>query len=638
MKPGRNDPCRCNSGKKFKHCCGSTLAPQPPTLLSRSKIDALVELINHERLGDAERATRALLASYPDSGILWKVLSVSLARQGKDALAALRKSAALNPTDAEAQGNLGAALHDLGQWSAALESLNRALALRPDDVGALTDAGNALLGLGRAPQAISYYQRALQSEPGHAEAHNNLGDAFRELGHFDLAVESYRRALVVRPDFAPTHMNLGLALRQLGRPAEAESSCQNALRINPRYVEALTLLGELRSDRGLFGEAQQYFERALTLNAEFAPAYAGIAANRQMNSADTAWAQGAEALLTKALPLAHEIGLRYALGKYFDDVGAYAQAFAHYQRANELSKSHGNPYDRENFARRIDRIITSFDAAFASRFEAPTEHTEPPVFVVGMPRSGTSLTEQILASHPEVAGVGEVMFWNEAYNVYRREERGDKVDASLLARIGRDYRTRLATLSDRESRRVIDKMPANFLYLGLIHATFPGARIIHMRRHPLDTCLSIHFQHFSGMGPYANDLEDLAHYYGEYLRIMRHWRAVLPATALLEVPYEALVKNQEEWSRRMIDFIGLPWSPQCLDFHRTVRAVNTSSKWQVRQRIHSKSVGRWMNYANFLGPLRAALGDAVERYSAADPTAGQAGSTTNDFPSPLGPS
>jgi hypothetical protein len=154
------------------------------------------------------------------------------------------------------------------------------------------------------------------------------------------------------------------------------------------------------------------------------------------------------------------------------------------------------------------------------------------------------------------------------------------------------------------AQRVVDKNPSNFQYAGLIHAVFPKARIIHMRRHPIDTCLSIYCQHFFNLGPYANDLDDLAHHYGEYLRVTDHWRAVLPATALLEVPYEALIEDQEGWTRRMLDFIGLPWDPKCLDFHRTERVVITASKWQVRQQIYAASMGRWRNYEKFLGPLR----------------------------------
>jgi hypothetical protein len=227
-----------------------------------------------------------------------------------------------------------------------------------------------------------------------------------------------------------------------------------------------------------------------------------------------------------------------------------------------------------------------------------------------MPRSGTSLTEQILASHPAVVGAGEVPFWNGAFTAFRKAEIQGPIDAKLVPGMAADYLERLAAESNG-GLRVVDKMPANFFYAGLINAAFPRARIIHMQRHPIDTCLSIYFQNFFGMGPFANDLGDLAHYYGQYTRIMQHWRDLLPATALLEIPYEALIEDQEGWSRRMVAFIGLPWDPKCLEFYQTDRVVITASKWQVRQKIHSASAGRWRNYEKYLGPLREALGDAV---------------------------
>ena len=173
----------------------------------------------------------------------------------------------------------------------------------------------------------------------------------------------------------------------------------------------------------------------------------------------------------------------------------------------------------------------------------------------------------------------------------------------IPSELARQYLERIGE-SAHGAPRITDKMPANFLYLGLIHAVFPRARIIHMRRHPLDTCLSVYFQNFFNVSPYANDLNDLAHYYGQYLRIMQHWRATLPGDALLEVSYEDLVRDTESWARRMVDFVGLPWDPSCLEFHRTERAVITASKWQVRQKINTGSVGRWRKYARYLAPLQ----------------------------------
>jgi hypothetical protein len=219
-----------------------------------------------------------------------------------------------------------------------------------------------------------------------------------------------------------------------------------------------------------------------------------------------------------------------------------------------------------------------------------------PVLVVGMPRSGTSLIEQIIASHPEACGAGELAFWGEWAT------RPVVHDPAFIAQAAHEYESSLQQHSV-SAHRIVDKMPGNFLWLGLIHAVFPNAKIIHVRRNPVDTCLSIYFQNFSRAHSYKTSLDDLAYFYREYDRLMRHWRNVLPADRLLEISYEALTDNQAEESRRLIEFIGLEWDERCLDFHQTERKVGTSSNWQVRQKIYHTSRARWRNYEKHLGPL-----------------------------------
>jgi tetratricopeptide (TPR) repeat protein len=767
MTPGRNDPCPCGSGRRYKHCCGApSVAKSEPPQPGPLEVGALVALVNEGRPGDAERQTRLLLNSYPDAGILWKILGVVLVRQGKEALQALRRAAELLPLDAEAHANLGAALHDRRDWQAALVSLSRALELEPRAVQTLIDTANTLCALGRAPESLALYQRALALDPRSRQAHNNLGNAYLQLAAAASAVDCYREALRIKPDdaevlcnlgnalrqtgelqealncsqralalepgLAMAHNNLGLVLAGLGRQREAVASYRQAVKLNPHYVEALdnlgnalravgerrealalrrkavelnphradghgnlgqalfelrrleqaessfrralslqvghpeallglaqtlrmlgrgseaeaccravldrepsraealTLLGELRADRGQFSQAQELFQQVLAARPDFVAAFCSIAAYRRMSGEDSAWLTGVQALLAKPLALAEEIGLNYALGKYYDDIGHYEQAFGHYREANELSKRYGAGYDRNKLTQRVSQIIGSLDGDFMRRCHAHASDSGAPVFIIGMPRSGTSLTEQILASHPAVFGAGEVRFWDKPFGELETAGLGSEAAARLVPGMARDYLERVTALAGGAAR-VTDKMPANFLYAGLIHAVFPRARIIHMQRHPLDTCLSIYFQNFFTMGAYAkNDLEDLAHYYGEYLRITAHWRAVLPAATLLEVPYEGLIADQEGWTRRMLEFIGLPWDARCLDFHQTERAVITPSRWQVRQKIHNASVGRWRNYTSHIGPLEhlVALAGAPGAAPTPAPTAAAAPAAT----------
>jgi tetratricopeptide (TPR) repeat protein len=524
-----------------------------------------------------------------------------------EALALIHRAISIAPDLTAAHNCLGLIHEALGRPDAASAGYRRALELQPNYVEALNNLGRILRDAGQRREALPLYARAVELDPGRAESHWSLGAVLFELRRGQEAMACYNRALEIKPDFAPAHLSLGMALRQQRRPIEAEASCRAALAIDPDYVEALAFLGELRADRGRFAEAEELFTRAITINPDFSFAYFSISTHRKMTAADREWRQGVESLLAKRPPLGHEISLRYALGKYFDDLKQFDAAFENFHRANELTKRYGSIYDREKLARRVDRIIRTFDAASLRGMTAEGSDSERPVFILGMPRSGTSLTEQILASHGQVYGAGELPFWDLAYLQYLKSEDAAAANtgpsrASVIPKMAADYLQNLKSMN-QDALRIVDKMPANFLYAGLIHAAFPRARIIHMRRHPIDTCLSIYFQNFFSMGPYANDLDNLAHYYGEYVRIMNHWRAVLPPAALLEVPYESLIEDQEGWTRRVLDFIGLPWDPKCLDFHQTDRAVITASKWQVRQKISSSSAGRWRHYEKFVGPL-----------------------------------
>jgi tetratricopeptide (TPR) repeat protein len=554
-----------------------------PAVLARLK-----RLMQQQRLEEAEEAARSALRTHEKLGILWKILSVARVQQHKNALPELTRAAVLLPHDAEALGNLGSALHAEGRWLAALPYLERALSLAPNDTGILMDMADCLRATGKSRDAIALYLRAVELEPDRAEWHCSLGNALLEARKIDAAMFHYRQALALRPGYASAHLGQALVFRQQRRSTDALCACRAALNTHPDFAEALAVLGELEADDGRFATAMSLFRRALHLKPELVSAIAGIAAHRKMTADDSDWLRQVKSLAASRLPVAEEITLRFALGKYFDDVREFDQAFTEYHRANELRKRQGPPYDPDAVTQRVNEIIDSLGDIQTHLGDSARSESEVPIVIIGMPRSGTSLAEQILASHPEVYGGGEVVFWNSAYETYRGAKRRGQSAAGLIPGFAADYLRQLRSLSN-DAARIVDKMPVNFMYAGLIHAALPRARIIHMSRHPIDTCLSIYFQDFFNLGPYANDLSALAHYYAEYRRITQVWRGMLPASARLEVPYEGLVSEQERWTRRMLDFVGLPWDPACLDFHRAERAVITASRWQVRQPIHTGS-------------------------------------------------
>jgi tetratricopeptide (TPR) repeat protein len=596
MQAGGTDPCPCGSGNRQQFCCGRQGLDGSPAVAN------LFLLLQQGRHAELERSARKLALRQPQSGIVWKLLAAALALQRKNAVPALEKAADLMPHDAEAHTNLGNALSAARQLEAAARSYRRAIAIDPHDAELQNSLGSTLLELGRPGEALESLRRALEIEPDSAAAHGNCGNAFRHLGQLDAAQASYRQVLALNRESADAYYNLAIVLRLQNRAAEAEAHCRKALEINPDMTGAIVLSAKFSADRGQFQDAEARLQRAIALEPESADAWGAIPHLRKMRTDDRAWIEGALRIAEKALPPRRESRLRFAIGKYLDDTKDYPRAFQNYRRANELAKSGRQKHDKHALAQTVDLIIRSYDPAWVSRNQGEGIASFRPVFIVGMPRSGTTLAEQILAAHPAVFGANELGHWGTASAAYLAAMKAGESPDKMMHRSAVEYLAMLQGLSP-DALRVVDKMPANFLSMGFIHAALPNARFIHMRRDPIDTCLSIYFQDFDATYSYANELDDLAHYYGEYLRVMQHWRSVVPAELILDVSYEELVDDYEFWGRKILEFIGLAWDPRCSNFHETSRTINTASNWQVRQRINKSAVQRWRNYEKFLGPL-----------------------------------
>ena len=393
-------------------------------------------------------------------------------------------------------------------------------------------------------------------------------------------------------------------LERRGRINEAATSCRKALELEPNLVSGLEILGQIECDFGNFDKAQQLFGKALEIQPGHPTVWAQLTALRKMTLDDQQWLETAETITKRPQTTVKEkVGLLYAMSKYCDDVNDYNKAFAFSKQANDTKKSLTRRYEPKYQTELVDRIICGYQKSVLMKRHDGASESMRPLFIVGVPRSGTSLLEQIIASHPAACGAGELPFWSDVIERLGPRVLNRAFTSELVTALATEC---LANLDhyNREALRVVDKMPGNFLRLGLIHIVFPNARIIHSKRNPVDTCLSMYFKNFRDRAhAYSYDLEDLAHYYRQYDRLMAHWRNVLPPNALLEVPYEALVDDHVGWSRRIIEFIGLDWNERCLNFHKTQRRVGTASNWQVRQPLFKTSKERWRNYEQFVGPL-----------------------------------
>jgi Flp pilus assembly protein TadD len=488
-----------------------------------------------------------------------------------------------------------------GDNAQAADLYHEFVSLVPGQAHALNALGVALYNLGRYQEAEQRYCEAIDVDPEHADALVNLAALLQAKP--DAAEPLLRRVLKINPKYRGARAMLGLMLLSAGREHEAKAAFRKALKLYPRDHIALLGLAHIARVEGRFDEAQSLLKRTLEISPKMPTAWASLNSNRKMTVADRDWFATAEEIVGSGVPLWDEAQLRFAMGKYCDDIEDYEQAFANFRRGNELLKSLAEPYDRQEHASFADDLIRVHTRETLASITEGGSASAKPVFVLGMPRSGTSLTEQIIASHPAAAGVGEPDYWLKAALACHDEIRQKVLDLPARKKLAEDY-LRLIERRFPGALRIVDKTPTNSDFVGFIHTVFPNARIIWMRRDPVDTCLSCYFQNFSASQTFTMDLADLADYYRTHHRLMDYCCRALPAEAILEVPYEGLVADQETWTRKILDFLGLEWDERCLAFHETKRSVTTASAWQVRQKIYQHSVQRWRNYEKFIGPLK----------------------------------
>ena len=600
---------------------------------------------------EAETCWKEVARIQPNAATLALKLGAKLNDGGNAAAAeiAYRQSLRLKPDFAEAHAMLGSLLQQHGRLEEALQEFGTAGRLAPGDWESRLKQGHVLKDMGRHSEAESAYREALRLRPDMAEIHDGLGFALFSQQRYAEAVAAQHEAIRLQPEFARAHYYLGEALGRLGRLEEAYDAYCEVIRLKPDHVNSWLNRAFLMTELGSLDEALASYRQALSLDArcataavgeawilekrgEFTQAYTLLqpfletehpdvfaavvfaALCRPLGRCDEAIAL-MERLLAQDGPILDNpkrATLHYELGRLYDKKNAFDAAFRHFAQGNEL-KGQSMPFNAPEHAQYIEALIQTYNSKFLSQAPRARDRSQRPVFIVGMPRSGTSLVEQILDSHPAVFGGGELLTMHAIVKDIPGLLGGQAAYPLCVANLSQAHVDQLAqrylehikTLSPAAAR-VTDKMPTNFLHLGLINLLFPEAHVIHCMRDPLDTCLSCYFQNFGPWDSYTQDLRSLGMFYREYLRLMAHWKAVLDIP-ILDIQYEELVADQEVISRKMIAFCGLEWDENCLRFFESKRTVATASHDQVRQPVYQRSVGRWKNYEAYLGPLKESL-------------------------------
>ena len=617
-------------------------SPDAPALFCSN----LTEMLRQRgQLTEAEQVGRKAVARDPALVSAWNNLGIVLQESGQleESRACLEKVIALEPDNAEAHNNLGNTFKRLGNIAKAERHWTKALALKPHYAETYSNLANLFNEQGQYDQALEYGQRAIDLNPLLYDAYINLAAAESSRWRYAGALVWLDLLVAIAPENAIALSTRAVTLKELDRLDEALDDATRALKIQPDNAEVHSAYGTILLNLGRFDEAIVHFERALALPSAIrerillarATAYeekgksdealkqldalvaeyphsAGAWYSRadlvKFKAGDPALRKMQDLLKPKGVQSdADRMSLNFALGKAFLDIGDSDRAFRHLNEGNRMKRAliHYDPGVTHQW---MDSLAKAFPPAVFERFAGEGCASALPIFVIGMPRSGTTLIEQILASHPHIHGAGELKYLSRII-----DDNGgipaamSAMTGEKLAAMGAAYVEKVSALSQGK-RHVVDKMPANFMHAGLIHLMLPHAKIIHSRRNPVDTCLSCYSKLFGGEQSFSYNLEELGRFHVDYQTLMAHWRKVLPDSHFIEVDYEDVVGDIEAQARRMLEFIGLQWDPACLEFYKTERSVRTASVNQVRKPVYTSSTGRWRPHAHNLKPLLKALG------------------------------
>jgi tetratricopeptide (TPR) repeat protein len=486
----------------------------------------------------------------------------------------------------------------------------------PENADALHLMGTLALEADEQEIAVEYFTKAVKQNPKNHIYQHNLGNTYLQTRNFELAIRHLNKAIELKPNLVDGLCNLARCYVLMSNAEMALPLYRKAFRLEPTHHLVAVGLGNALVNLGKMDEAEEVLRLAIESRVGTADAYMALASSKKFSGTPSELGEILRELENVELGDGQKGSLHHAAGKILNDLKRYEEAVDHYSRAKEIA---GSSFDIQAYRTWVDEMIALFNPLFVGSRVGFGDPSDVPVFVVGMPRSGTTLTEQIMASHPRVYGAGELHKLRQiAMDLGLARRSSVKFSQQLMSMtieqskvLAGEYLKHLRRYS-RSANRIVDKMPHNFELVGVIRILFPNAKIIHVRRNAMDNCVSCFMNAFSDAHGYNADLDKLGLYYREYDRLMTHWNRVFPGKIFLN-NYEDLIADQEQQSRKLIDHLGLPWDPACFNFHETERTVTTISRWQVRQPIYQSSVQRWKNYGDKLQPLVKSLGDLAQR-------------------------
>ncbi|MDC1449350.1 tetratricopeptide repeat protein [Candidatus Thioglobus sp.] len=563
---------------------------------NQEHLQSIISLFNQGQLQQALSESSQLLERFPNSVILYNIAGACNAglMQFDAAINNYKKALKINPYYADAYSNMGNVLKDKGDLEAAIESYKQALKIKPDYAQAYNNMGNALKDKGDLEAAIQSYKQALKIKPDYAQAYSNMGIALKGKGDLNAAISSYKQALKIKPDYAEAYNNMGSALNDKGDLEAAIESYKQALKIKPDYSEAYNNMGIALKDKGDLEAAIESYKQALKIKSDYAEAYRNLSTMHRYKEHDEYFLKMQSLCQSSSILDEQRCHLNFALSKASEDLNEVSQSFNYLKIGNELRKKILS-YDIKKDIELFSQLKKSYPSI---ALQSVVESSDlKPIFILGMPRSGTTLVEQIVSSHSEVTGAGELSYVSKFGGPTARG--AIKPNTKMILDFRQRYIEALKKRSDGRSI-VTDKMPQNFLYVGLIFAAFPDAKVIHVNRDPAATCWSNYKHYFidKELG-YCYDLDDTVTYFGLYTDLMQFWLGHY-GDRIYNLNYDNLTINQDDETRKLIEYLELEWENDCLSPQHNKRSVRTVSQQQVRQKVYQGSSQQWRKFEPYL--------------------------------------